>query len=137
MIDRIQELDRFHRQYPHLFVDKVGLECGSGWFPLLDELFIVPERCVVDGIENGEWRNPIREGHTHPWPYVRQIKEKFGGLRVHLSQWNGPIRAAIKLAQERADATCDQCGEGGTLRNLGGYMCTRCDLHAEDRGRWP
>ena len=74
MIDHDQELDRFHRQYPHLFVRKISLECDAGWFPLLDELFIVLERCISDGIESGR---------------------------------------------------------------LGGYMCARCDLHAQARGRWP
>lgn len=134
MIDRIQELDRFHRQYPHLFVRKIGLECGAGWFPLLDALFIVLERCIVEGIQTGQWQDRIGEGHTHRWPYALQIKEKFGGLRVHVSQWDVPMRAAIDLAKVRADGTCDQCADPGSLRRLGGYMCTRCDLHAQARG---
>ena len=134
MIDRNQELDRFHRMYPHLFVRKIGLECGAGWFPLLDELFLVLERCITEGIENGEWQDLVAKGDSHPWPHARQIKEKFGGLRVHIGQRTPEMAAAIEAAQARADITCDQCGEPGSLRRLGGYMCTRCDLHAEDRG---
>ena len=134
MIDRDQELERFHRLYPHLFVRKIGLECGAGWFPLLDELFVVLERSIADGIERGQWQDRSDAGHTHRWPYALQIKEKFGGLRVHVSQWDVPMRAAIDLAKVRADVTCDQCGDPGSLRPLGGYMCTRCDLHAEARG---
>lgn len=135
MIDRLEEHARFHRRYPHLFVRKVALECGPGWYPLLDELFIVLERCIVEGMEDGQWQEHMQEGHAYPWPYALQIKEKFGGLRVHVSQWNAPMRAAIELAKDRADVSCDQCGEPGSLRTLGGYMCTRCDLHAERKGR--
>ena len=135
MIDRIQELDRFHRVYPHLFVREVGLECSAGWYPLLDELFVVLEHCIAEGMESGEWQDSVREGHAHPWPYALQIKEKFGGLRAHVSQWNAPMRAAIEVAKKCAEITCDRCGESGTLRNLGGYWCTRCDLHAEERGQ--
>ena len=134
MIDRIQELDRFHRLYPHLFIRKIGLECGAGWFALLDELFVVLERCIVEGIETGQWQDRSDAGHTHPWPYALQVKEKFGGLRVHLSQWSQAMRAAIDEARVCADVTCDQCADRGGLRRLGGYMCTRCDLHAQARG---
>lgn len=134
MIDAIQELDRFHRLYPHLFVRKIGLECGAGWFPLLDELFVVLERCIYAGIETGQWQDLVEKGHAHPWPHALQIKEKFGGLRVYLGRRTPEMVVAIAAAQARAEFTCDQCGEPGHLRRLGGYMCTRCDLHAEDRG---
>lgn len=133
MIDHIHEVERFHRLYPHLFIRKIGLECSAGWFPLLDDLFVVLERCIVEGIESGQWQDLIGEDHAHPWPHARQIKEKFGGLRVYLSRRTPEMAAAIERAEDRADITCDQCARAGSRRNLGGYLCTRCDLHAEDR----
>lgn len=134
MTDRTQEIGRFHRQYPHLFVNKIGLECGVGWFELLDDLFMVLEHAAVEGIENGQWQNLLGEGHTHRWPHALQIKEKFGSLRVYISHPDVSMREMIDLATARAEVTCDQCGELGSLRDLGGYMCTRCDLHADARG---
>ena len=134
MIDRIQDLDRFHRLYPHLFVRKIGLECGAGWYPLLDELFIVLERCIAEGMESGQWQERIDSGDAHPWPHALQIKEKFGGLRVYIGQRPPEMSAAIELALRRAAITCDQCGEPGSLRRLSGYLCTRCELHGQDRG---
>ena len=132
--------EAIHRRYPRLFARRIALECGPGWYPLLDDLFQTLEHYIELGLRRGEWPIPVEgatDDHGLPawgWPVARQIKEKFGGLRVHMSAWNPAMRAAIETAKDRADATCDQCAEAGTLRDLSGYLCTRCAVHAHSRG---
>ncbi|WOH80581.1 hypothetical protein RX327_33230 [Bradyrhizobium sp. BEA-2-5] len=42
------------------------------------------------------------------------------------------VDEAIDLAEARSVCSCEICGEAGVLRT-GGWLTTRCDLHAEER----
>lgn len=97
-------------------------ECGPGWRDLID-------RCCV------RIRTAIEaDGGTFRFT---QIKEKYGTIRAY---WTGRLSPeasarvdeAIDLAEARSVCTCDVCGQPGVLRT-GGWLTTRCDLHAEGR----
>lgn len=47
------------------------------------------------------------------YPYVRQIKTKFGSLRFYVSESDVAIRNAIGTAEADCDHTCTVCGAGG------------------------
>jgi hypothetical protein len=64
---------------------------------------------------------------------VLQVKEKFGGLRIHVKHANDAIRERIEVAQEEAYRTCEVCGQPGRLRE-GNWIKTLCDEHASVRG---
>ena len=131
MFDYAMELDRFLRLYPHLFVQKIGLECGTGWFGLQDELFASLEHQIIEGIQLGRWQCLSNEADRQvAWPFATQIKEKFGGLRVYMSQRSTEMNKSIDFAVNRARVTCDVCGEPGTFRDTTGWLRTRCDYHA-------
>ncbi|MEP6874847.1 MAG: hypothetical protein ABI887_10825 [Burkholderiales bacterium] len=139
MLDREEALASFHHRYPLLFARKIGLECGVGWNFLLDEAFFSLEAEIQRGLECGDWfPHPPQRGHplNHPpavgWPHAEQIKEKFGSLRIYLSHHTPELDAAIRLAEERADRTCDQCGEPGSLIPRG-WMRVRCAHHIDRR----
>jgi hypothetical protein len=102
-----------------------GFEVERGWINILGRLF----DDIADIV-----RPTGRKLH------IRQIKEKFGTLRFY---WSGPfdgqcfdrICEAVELAQFRSEATCEECGAPGALRNAGGWYAVRCDRHAARRSR--
>ena len=60
---------------------------------------------------------------------VPQVKEKFGGLRIHVTYANDATRQRIEAAKEESFGTCEVCGQTGTLRegdwNIGSRLCAR------------
>lgn len=74
--------------------------------------------------------------------YIRQIEEKWGGLRCYLSPTNGyrpsaEVAAALGVIYheiaERSYHTCDVCGGAGRLKSNNGCYLTRCNDHIADR----
>jgi len=66
-----------------------------------------------------------------------QVKEKYGTLRLYWSGRLSPdardrVEEAIDLAEARSATTCEICGEPGRLHG-GGWLTTRCAVHAEGR----
>jgi hypothetical protein len=85
-------------------------ECPRGWLPAVEDL--------------------LRELRQIGWREIEQVKEKFGGLRVYLSE-NAPAsaHAAVEKAAERCSKTCEECGQPGQLREHLRWMrslCTSC-----------
>ena len=62
-----------------------GMECGDGWFDLIDTLC----RTIQSDIEGGD-TPPVR---------VVQVKEKFGTLRFHIRGGNERVRGMIDMAR--------------------------------------
>ena len=59
---------------------------------------------------------------------VLQVKEKFGGLRIHENDANDAIRQRIEAAERESFHTCEGCGQPGALRG-GSWIKTLCDEH--------
>jgi len=62
---------------------------------------------------------------------VRQVKEKFGGLRIYYdSESNhGEINRLIQEAEWECEKICEECGEPGTLDSNRGWLKTLCPKH--------
>lgn len=99
------------------------MECGDGWFSLLQDLSLRLEGICEAQVAVGEV--PL---------LASQLKKKFGGLRFYLDDYNEEARALIEEAKERARQTCDICGGPGSLRTVRGWLTTRCDRDAEAPG---
>lgn len=100
--------------------DERGIECGDGWFALIDRLSLACENEIDTLIAQGV----PKEG----WPRIAQIKDKFGGLRFYV---RGPLsddlRAQILQAENiESLRTCECCGVPGKLRT-GRWRYTYCD----------
>lgn len=94
------------RRYPKLFrkpgkrlhdhtapIDERGIECGDGWFDIVDRLC---RDCEL------EIETVIAQGVTSErWPRIAQIKEKFGGLRFYV---NGPLSDRLRAQILQAEA---------------------------------
>lgn len=96
-----------------------GIQCDEGWYDLLSRL-------LVDF-------NAIARRSKIPYPRIRQIKEKFGCLRVHLSApregtIDPELLAVIEQYSRESETICETCGAIGRLFK-GQYWTTRCDEH--------
>jgi len=107
-----------HKQYP------VSLDCGDGWFDLLDQL------CDMINWDVNNNRAPAVE--------ITQVKEKFGTLRFYYNGGNERIDGYVGFAEQLSGITCEVCGSRGKLRG-GSWMRTLCDEHAEgkEEHKWP
>jgi len=75
---------------------RCGAYVGDGWVPLVDQLF-------ADMIALGWDRD------------LHQLKEKFGGLRVYIGVSSASVKERIRVAEEVAARTCDECGAPGEI----------------------
>jgi len=105
-------------KYPKLFSSQQfwGVECGDGWFDLLDYL------CG----------SLITYTYGDEEIYVDQVKEKFGRLRFYLSREDDVMHGMVSMAEHMSGRICETCGERGETRG-GSWMVTLCDKHHEER----
>ena len=109
-----KDLNELAAKYPKLFdALRWGFACNEGWYDILDRLFGFIQ-VYVDEFEK-------------PQPKVTQVKEKFGGLRVYLTNTDDTINRMIDIAEQQAEQTCEYCGKPGHARNDMTWIKTLCD----------
>ena len=124
-------LDELIQRHPRLFRGEfpaVASWVPEGWTPLVEELLHDIE-ALLDDAQAARLE-------------IRQIKEKFGSLRVYaqlhpgpgateLSEADAPLHQhVIRLVHEAEKCTlhvCDSCGAPSEIRSFAGWMTTRCD----------
>lgn len=122
-------LEELKNKWPILWT--VGLEHGPGWYKLIDSIM---SAITLAGFD------PERDE-------IRQIKEKFGTLRIYVTcDADAPVtgkqeehavperwmRVHQAIQQNNCSATvCEQCGQPGRLLVSGGWWSTRCAAHAQ------
>ncbi len=87
-----------------------GIECGSGWYDLIDHMMQEISDLKIEGF------------------YFTQIKEKFGTLRVYTSVYDERVEGILAKYEQLSSTTCEVCGKFGTI-NDGGWLSVRCDEH--------
>jgi len=104
-------------RYPEFFSSAPLREIGClpGWLDLIDELC----RTLKSHLDTHPELPPLQ---------VRQVKEKFGGLRFYYSGGDAACRDAVDLAQERSLSTCEVCGQIGVLGGES-WLRVRCVDH--------
>lgn len=121
-------LQRLIAAHPALFSDRApsfGSYVMPGWYDLVDKLCSDIERTL---------------GNEYcPRVQVRQIKEKFGGLRVYIEFDEGDepnfdaqkqrVRELIHAAQAQAARTCERCGAPGEIREVRQWETALCENH--------
>ena len=123
-----------------------GLDCGNGWYKLINRL------CgYVQGMID---RNPPM---INQQMRVRQIKEKYGGLRFHY-EWvvikdrkipgvfdiKTNLDGCVDFAMNMSEMICEECGSSeGVNKEVNGWWSTQCKTCREkdtglgvDNGRW-
>jgi len=113
----IDLLPVLRERYPKLFSNEYMREiaCYPGWLNLLDDLCMRLQRHTD-------------ANHGVPQVVVRQVKEKFGGLRFYIAGGDELCRAAVHAAEEASLTTCEVCGQLGVLIGES-WVSVRCDEH--------
>ena len=91
-------------------------ECGKGWYPLLEPIY-----------DFVMWYNST---HSEPIEF-RQIKEKFGGLRVYVNFHIKELDELIDKAERKSFSVCEKCGSEENVTTKPnrpyGWILTLCD----------
>jgi len=120
-----------------------GIECGNGWFNIID--------CLCGSIQSQiDWsikRNDLDKKWNKENPenlrelkepfkqvIVTQVKEKFGSLRFYYDYGNDKIDAMVSLAESLSAVTCECCGSPGKMRGKS-WLYTACDLHTREEDK--
>jgi hypothetical protein len=100
-----------------------GFTHDDGWFDILWRLCGDLEPLVAD-----------LEKATGRQFEILQVKEKFGGLRIHVNDADDAIRRRLLDAELESFHTCEVCGQPGELRESD-WIKTLCDEHASTTGK--
>jgi hypothetical protein len=95
-----------------------GFSCEDGWLPLIERLSDRIEAEIIRLHNEGG----VAEKDL---PEVKQVKQKFGGLRFFVRPKNDTIEAAVMEARDEADRTCEFCGSPGKLYEKRHYTCCK------------
>ena len=114
------------QRYPQLFQHRHtdpqtcamgwGLQCGDGWFDLIDTLC---ERLQQE-----------TQNNDAPQTVAIQVKQKWGRLRFYVEPASERQQAMIDLAEAMSERLCEQCGKPGRLQSIQGFCTVRCEDHA-------
>ena len=111
-------------------LDYWGIECGDGWFSIIDTLSSQLEAEI----------SCLDAQCRACWPRAIQVKEKLGSLRFYVSgraQLSPEMLAAIEIAENLSSRTCECCGDPGVeIRNMAEWIhvaCDRCEQARQDR----
>ena len=154
-LDFVDPYADFPVRFPLLMRHKlIGgcIACQVGWRTMLEGCFERMEAVIAQGMADGFERcsNPnfadnensraqkhwIYDPSRGDWvkvPYLVQVKEKFGGLRIYgdgLHDTPALIKE-IEAAEAQASKTCEVCGEAGEMVSIKGYCTVRCDKHSK------
>jgi hypothetical protein len=123
--DTILKQEEIFKKYPSLFKNKDlppsqtcmcwGIDCGEGWFVLVDEL------CKSINSYEKSVKCPNYQSVSFD-----QIKEKFGTLRVYFSGGDAYIEGLVAMAEQFSGRVCEKCGNQGKIRGTG-WIRTLCD----------
>lgn len=105
-------------RYPKLYRRCKAIDCGEGWFKIVDELSATLEDMIKE----------LEEEFEETF-YATQVKEKYGTLRFYMSQYMDKMDAAIHKAEYLSSKACDICGKAGRLRGNHWVqtLCDKCD----------
>ena len=104
-------------KYPLIFRHDFGIECGDGWYQLINLLCAKIQSQV-------NWSKCDQVT-------AAQVKEKFGELRFYHDGGDEYVRGLISMAESMSEVTCEVCGERGELRHRR-WIKSLCDRHAEE-----
>lgn len=131
--DREAFIARLRARHARILPPNIVFAVDDGWLQII-ELFL--DR-IEDGLERHGWIDKAD---------IRQIKEKFGELRIYVRPVDEGEAYPDALADEltairmmsagESLQTCEICGDLGEPGNFGGYYQTLCPRHAEQRRAW-
>jgi len=121
--------DKLFNKYPKIFRQRKlpmtetcmnwGIECGDGWYNILDMLCKQIQWHIDVNLNDDEDGEEIQVEAI-------QVKEKFGSLRFYHSGGNKFIYGMVAMAEAMTMCTCESCGAPGTQSNSK-WITTLCE----------
>ena len=121
--------NKLFEKYPKIFKQKDlpmqqtsicwGIECGDGWYWLLDQLCNSIQRYI--------------DGNKKPQLEAVQVKEKFGSLRFYSHGGDDIIFGMLWLAEGMSGDICERCGSTEEITQTKGWISTLCSKCLEDQ----
>lgn len=112
MSDNTKKLEWQKPNGEWIFRERVLNSVGPGWRPMVDQL--------IEELFDQGWNGDLR-----------QIKEKFGGLRFYIGEANDRCHGLTEFAESLSDHTCEACGQPGARTSVTGWLKTLCVVHAK------
>ena len=115
-----------HKDDPMKSLMRFGFACEDGWLHIIFRLLSELEVLTANSIPG----DPLQ---------VKQVKQKFGELRVYTNWSTNEIESVIEAARQLSRRTCERCGQPETLLVSAGWWETRCasctpDARGSDSG---
>lgn len=138
------ELDKkLCEKYPKIFAQRDlpktetclywGMECGDGWYWLIDQLCYSIQGYVDshnEGVNIRQKAGTMMKGDRELRVEAAQVKAKFGSLRFYINYGDDHIYGMIWLAESMSKGICEMCGttENVSSTKLGWitYLCPKC-----------
>ena len=131
-----------------------GIECGDGWYMILNELMSDIQNHIENENRNRanefkykwmvklqHWLRLKRYKKIADWIWnnapkgkrppininVAQIKEKFGGLRFYFDGGDDEIHGMVRLTESLSYQICEFCGSTKNVSQTKGWITTLCE----------
>lgn len=155
---------QLYDKYPLLFAQKDldrtktamcwGIGCGDGWYDIIDttcgllqELVDEPKHSVelyqklIEQNPNGDSVHAYKElvakaqEKVIPQIEIAQVKEKWGSLRIYLTNYTPQINSILSFAESMSFKTCERCGNKGQPAPKGWVivLCDPCRVAIEEQ----
>jgi hypothetical protein len=92
---------------------KTAFDFGNGWFDLVEQM-------------SEDIRNLIESKYPGSDFIITYMKEKYGTLDIFTYNCPDDIDYIVSQAEHDSEHICEQCGEFGEMKMLGGWMMVRC-----------
>lgn len=89
-----------------------GLECGDGWYFLIDHLCGLLQWDI--------------DRNKHEQIEASQVKEKFGTLRFYTNSADEKQYGMICFAEYLSCYICEKCGSMDNVKQTKGWICSLC-----------
>ena len=117
--DFAEEMSELLNQKEMVLPIQFGVECGDGWFMLLQQLLK-----SIESHLNPEYTWPRKERIPLQ---IDQIKEKFGGLRFYYHGGDTEVSGMVRLAERLSYEICEECGSTNNVTQTNGWIVTLCE----------
>lgn len=91
-----------------------GMECGDGWFDLIDKL-----SAKIEAYNN-------KLDNLQGLVQALQVKQKYGTLRFYVNGAPEEVFNWIHEAEDASGTICEQCSAPGESMTINGWVFTLC-----------
>lgn len=132
--------NKLYEKYPKIFRQKDwtmdrtamcwGINCGNGWYDLIDRLCDAIQLYVDSRINNAQWESSKTGNEFNPQSIqveAAQVKEKYGTLRFYVDNADEFVNGLIYMASCMSINTCIDCGSNHNIKTTPGWIQPLCD----------